>query len=324
MSASRAMSITLVQTPPQRYPSRFPPDPPEEASRRCAGRLFCVRALPWQPGARALGSPANAAILSEVPEARPPLRRLPVSPSGAEFIRQIKSQIAEVDPAEVHAALNGANGNGEIAVVDVRESDEIAQGHLPGAKLVPRGYLESRIEGAVPDRSQHVVLYCASGNRSALAAKTLDRPRLRERRVDDRRDHAVEGPRLQGRRAAQDHRRAARALQPPHARAGDRRRGPVQAARREGAAARRRRAGLADRAVPRGRRRRHDRDRRRRRRRPLQPAAPGHPHDRPHRRAEGRLGRDHDEGAEPRRRRRSSTRRGSTPRTSWRSSRATT
>jgi molybdopterin/thiamine biosynthesis adenylyltransferase/rhodanese-related sulfurtransferase len=99
-----------------------------------------------------------------------------VSPSGAEFIRQIKSQIAEVDPAEVHSMLNGGgNGNGTagVTVVDVRESDEIAQGHVPGAKLVPRGYLESRIEGAVPDRSSHVVLYCASGNRSALAAKTL-------------------------------------------------------------------------------------------------------------------------------------------------------
>jgi molybdopterin/thiamine biosynthesis adenylyltransferase/rhodanese-related sulfurtransferase len=99
-----------------------------------------------------------------------------VSPSGAEFIRQIKSQIAEVDPADVHSMLNGGgNGNGTagVTVVDVRESDEIAQGHVPGAKLVPRGYLESRIEGAVPDRSSHVVLYCASGNRSALAAKTL-------------------------------------------------------------------------------------------------------------------------------------------------------
>ena len=94
-----------------------------------------------------------------------------MSPSGAEFIRQIKSQIAEVDPAEVHAMING--GNGGVVVVDVRESEEMAQGHLPGAQLVPRGYLESRIDGAVPDRSSHVVLYCASGNRSALAAKTL-------------------------------------------------------------------------------------------------------------------------------------------------------
>jgi molybdopterin/thiamine biosynthesis adenylyltransferase/rhodanese-related sulfurtransferase len=96
-----------------------------------------------------------------------------VSPSGAEFIRQIKSQIAEVDPSDVRAAMSDANGSGAVALVDVRESEEVARGLIPGAKHVPRGYLESRIEGAVPDRSQHVVLYCASGNRSALAAKTL-------------------------------------------------------------------------------------------------------------------------------------------------------
>src|SRR3954468_16695657 len=70
--------------------------------------------------------------------------------------------------------MSDANGSGEIALVDVRESEEVARGLIPGAKHVPRGYLESRIEGAVPDRSQHVVLYCASGNRSALAARTLE------------------------------------------------------------------------------------------------------------------------------------------------------
>jgi molybdopterin/thiamine biosynthesis adenylyltransferase/rhodanese-related sulfurtransferase len=91
-----------------------------------------------------------------------------LSPSGAEFIRQIKSQIDEVDPSQVHEEL----GNGSV-IVDVRENDEVAQGKLPGAVHVPRGHLESRIEGAAPDRSQRVVLYCASGNRSALAAKTL-------------------------------------------------------------------------------------------------------------------------------------------------------
>jgi molybdopterin/thiamine biosynthesis adenylyltransferase/rhodanese-related sulfurtransferase len=91
-----------------------------------------------------------------------------VSPSGAEFIRQVKTNIAEVDPSQVHEQL----GNGAV-IVDVRESDEVAQGKLPGAVHVPRGHLESRIEGAAPDRSQHVILYCASGNRSALAARTL-------------------------------------------------------------------------------------------------------------------------------------------------------
>ena len=91
-----------------------------------------------------------------------------MSPSGAEIIRQIKSQVDEVDPSEVRAHLN--NG---LVLVDVRESEEWDAGHIPGARHVPRSYLESRIEGAAPDRSQRVVLYCASGNRSALAAHTL-------------------------------------------------------------------------------------------------------------------------------------------------------
>ena len=97
-----------------------------------------------------------------------------MSPSGAEFIRLIKSQIDEVDPSDVHSAIEGANGEGPgFVLVDVRETDEWDAGHLPGARHVPRGHLESRIEGAAPDRSQRVVLYCASGNRSALAAHTL-------------------------------------------------------------------------------------------------------------------------------------------------------
>ncbi len=96
-----------------------------------------------------------------------------MSPSGAEFIRQIKSQIAQVDPGDVHEQLSTSNGKGPIALIDVRENEEVQRGLIPGAKHVPRGHLESRIEGAVPDRSQHVVVYCASGNRSALAAKTM-------------------------------------------------------------------------------------------------------------------------------------------------------
>jgi len=91
-----------------------------------------------------------------------------MSPSGAEFIRQVKSQIEEVDPAVVAEHL----GNGVI-VVDVRESEEWDAGHLPGAKHVPRSYLEQRIEAAAPDRDARVILYCASGNRSALGAHSL-------------------------------------------------------------------------------------------------------------------------------------------------------
>src|SRR3954451_8695909 len=95
-----------------------------------------------------------------------------MSPTGAELIRQIKSQIDEVDPSEINAAVRNGNGDRPV-LIDVREDGEWDTGHLPGAKHVPRGHLESQMEGAVPDRSQRVILYCASGNRSALAAHTL-------------------------------------------------------------------------------------------------------------------------------------------------------
>jgi molybdopterin/thiamine biosynthesis adenylyltransferase/rhodanese-related sulfurtransferase len=125
------------------------------------------------PGTISVGE--VAAILSEATRKPTTFEEIRVSPSSAEFIRQIKSQIAQVDPGEVHEGL-AANGNGTspIALIDIRENEEIARGLIPGSKHVPRSYLETRIEGAVPDRSQRVVLYCASGNRSVLAAKTLE------------------------------------------------------------------------------------------------------------------------------------------------------
>src|SRR5256714_4052937 len=91
-----------------------------------------------------------------------------MSPSGPEVIKQIRSQVDEVDPGDVNRQI----GNGAV-VVDVRETHEYEAGHLPGAKHVPRGHLESRIEGAVPDHDAHVILYCQTGQRSALAAHTL-------------------------------------------------------------------------------------------------------------------------------------------------------
>ena len=94
-------------------------------------------------------------------------------PSGSELIRTIKEQIREVDPREVHDAVMNGNGRGPL-LVDVREQHEFEESHIPGAVHVPRGHLESRIEGAAGDKSQPVVLYCASGNRSALAAHTLE------------------------------------------------------------------------------------------------------------------------------------------------------
>jgi sulfur-carrier protein adenylyltransferase/sulfurtransferase len=99
-------------------------------------------------------------------------------PSGSDLVRKAKEQIEEVDPREVHDALdhsrNGGSPDDAPVIVDVREQHEFEQSHIPGAVHVPRGHLESRIEGAAGDKSRPVVLYCASGSRSALAAKTLE------------------------------------------------------------------------------------------------------------------------------------------------------
>src|SRR2546421_3235678 len=94
-------------------------------------------------------------------------------PTGSELIRQIREQVREVDPREVHDAIASSNGSKPL-VVDVRELHEFEESHLPGAIHVPRGYLESRIEGKAGDKSQPIVLYCQSGQRSALAAHTLE------------------------------------------------------------------------------------------------------------------------------------------------------
>src|SRR5579884_1246264 len=84
-----------------------------------------------------------------------------------DLLSRTKAEISEID-ARTAQALDGA------AWVDVREADEWQEGHLPGAVHVPRGNLESRIEKVVPDKTQPVVLYCASAARSAFAAKTLE------------------------------------------------------------------------------------------------------------------------------------------------------
>jgi len=91
--------------------------------------------------------------------------------SYRDLLQRTKSEIAEIDATGASALLD--NGAGPV-LVDVRERDEWVEGHIPGAIHIPRGYLESRIEATVPDRSRQIVLYCASGNRSAFAAKTLE------------------------------------------------------------------------------------------------------------------------------------------------------
>ena len=84
-----------------------------------------------------------------------------------DLLARTKAEISQLDAREAQE-LTGA------VWVDIRELDEWQEGHIPGAVYVTRGHLESRIESAVPNRETPVVLYCAAGNRSAFAAKTLE------------------------------------------------------------------------------------------------------------------------------------------------------
>src|SRR4029077_10499946 len=83
-----------------------------------------------------------------------------------ELLKQVKDRIVEGDAREA-AELEGA------VWIDVREQDEWDEGHIPGDVHVPRGNLESRIEGVVGDKAEPVVIYCASAARFAFAAQRL-------------------------------------------------------------------------------------------------------------------------------------------------------
>jgi sulfur-carrier protein adenylyltransferase/sulfurtransferase len=86
-----------------------------------------------------------------------------------ELLAATKAEIRETDPAEAEVAVRDRGA----VVLDVREPDEHSQGAIPGAIHIPRGQLESGIENRVPDRDRPIVVHCASGSRSAFAAKTL-------------------------------------------------------------------------------------------------------------------------------------------------------
>jgi molybdopterin/thiamine biosynthesis adenylyltransferase/rhodanese-related sulfurtransferase len=89
-------------------------------------------------------------------------------PTYRELLEQVKSGIDEVSAPDAQSLV----GDGTL-FVDVRERDEWEEGNIPGAVHIPRGFLESRIGDAAPDTAQPIVVYCASGARSAFGAKTL-------------------------------------------------------------------------------------------------------------------------------------------------------
>jgi molybdopterin/thiamine biosynthesis adenylyltransferase/rhodanese-related sulfurtransferase len=87
-----------------------------------------------------------------------------------DWIGRITKEITEIDVPTLSARLASPD---RPAVIDVREPEEYAQGFIPGARWIVRGRLEQRIEDAVPDRASPVVLYCASGPRAVMGARSL-------------------------------------------------------------------------------------------------------------------------------------------------------
>ncbi len=87
----------------------------------------------------------------------------------AETTEQVKQRIEEIDPAAAKAEID----SGDVALLDIRDHNEYQQSHLEGAELVPPEEVAARIDELVPDQSQRVILYCASGNRSARAADQI-------------------------------------------------------------------------------------------------------------------------------------------------------
>jgi molybdopterin/thiamine biosynthesis adenylyltransferase/rhodanese-related sulfurtransferase len=90
--------------------------------------------------------------------------------SKDELIKKTKSGIREITADEARTRLSHAPAP---LVVDVREPDEVATGTIAGAKHIPRGWLELKIEGAERNRDAEIILYCGSGLRSALAVRSL-------------------------------------------------------------------------------------------------------------------------------------------------------
>ena len=89
--------------------------------------------------------------------------------TGQDLIDEAKQQIEEVTPEQVR---DMQARNEPVVYLDVREPNEWNLGHLPHAVHLSRGNLEGKVEALI-DRNQKVVIYCARGNRSALAALTM-------------------------------------------------------------------------------------------------------------------------------------------------------
>ena len=86
---------------------------------------------------------------------------------------EAKSRIQEISCDELARKID--YDKSDWVLIDVRENDEFREGHLPAARGIGRGVLEYHIADEVPETETEIILYCRGGNRSALAAESLQR-----------------------------------------------------------------------------------------------------------------------------------------------------
>ena len=96
--------------------------------------------------------------------------------SATDLVSEARKQIENLSPQQVNQKISGGNVN----LIDIRESEELkSNGSIPGSVSAPRGMLEFYADETLPyhkpefDRNKRIILHCASGGRSALAAATL-------------------------------------------------------------------------------------------------------------------------------------------------------
>lgn len=88
-----------------------------------------------------------------------------------DLLKETRERVGQTSPEDVKSRLEAKD---RLKVLDVREQDEAELGIVPGAKHLSRAHFESRVEDLLPDKSESVVVYCATGVRSVFAAKTLE------------------------------------------------------------------------------------------------------------------------------------------------------
>jgi len=94
------------------------------------------------------------------------------SPQFLKLVNESKAKVKETNVADVKRRMDAGE---KFLLVDVREDNEWANGHLPSAVHMGRGIIERDIETAVPDTGTKMVLYCGGGFRSALVADNLQK-----------------------------------------------------------------------------------------------------------------------------------------------------